>query len=78
MEDESIRPYRHSGPLPSRKPSDGRRWVASLDANPRKRLAFEEEAARAFVVQNPGWSVIADDDARWLEYEPGLHRSEDR
>lgn len=72
MEEEySIRPYRHSGPPPPRKPQ---RWVASLDVNPRKRLAFEEEAARAFVAQNPGWSVIADDDPRWLDYEPGLRR----
>jgi len=75
MEGEhSIPPYRQSGPPPPRKISDGRPWVASLDANPRKRLACEEGAARAFVAQNPGWSVIADNDPRWLHYEAGLRR----
>jgi hypothetical protein len=46
--------------------------VVSKDSNPRMRMAFEPDAAQRFVADNPGWSAIADDDPRWLSYQPGL------
>ena len=68
------RPYRHSSPQPERTPGDGRRWVASKDADPRIRMCFEADSVQAFVDHNPGWSAIADDDPRWLPFLPGLNQ----
>ena len=67
--------YRQSESPPSRTTVDRRRWVVSNDDNPRLRMAFEPEAAQAFVRNNPGWSAIAEDDPRWLPYQPGLRQS---
>ncbi len=70
--EEPARPYRQGEQPPARDHADRRRWVVSKDANPRLRMAFEPDAAQRFVADNPGWSAIADDDPRWLPYQPGL------
>ena len=74
MTSPSHRPYRISSPLSERAPGDGRRWVASKDADPRIRMCFEADAVQAFVDHYPGWSAIADDDPRWLPFRRGLDR----
>ncbi|SDO57245.1 hypothetical protein SAMN04515671_1374 [Nakamurella panacisegetis] len=35
-------------------------------------MAYEPNAAQAFVANKPGWSAIAEADPRWLPYRPGL------
>jgi len=43
------------------------KWVASDDANPIRRIAFDSaEQAGRFAATLPGWSVIDNDDPRWL------------
>ena len=70
--DEQVRPYRQGGQPPTQNDDDQRRWVVSKDANPRMRMALGPDAAQRFVANNPGWTAIADDNPRWLPYQPGL------
>ena len=43
------------------------RWVVSDNSNPVRRTAFgSAEQARSFADGLPGWSVIDNDDPRWL------------
>lgn len=42
-------------------------WVASQDADPTRRIAFDSvEQAEAFASNMIGWSVFGEDDPRWL------------